>query len=191
MRAPLLRPARLAMLGLGIALAATACSGGKSGSKPVAAVAPTTTTTTTPGEAYTACLRQHGVNVPDRPPRTDGTQGTAGTGPTTTRVRGNGNGGTRPSTTLPPGVDASTFEAARQACQSQLPANGGPGGPGGQNSSAFQAYTSCLKDHGVTLPANGGFGGVNRDDPAFKAADAVCAPLRPTTTTSAATTTKP
>lgn len=186
------------MVGLAIALAANACSGsGKAGSKPVAAVAPTTTTT--PGEAYTACLRQHGVNVPDRPPRTDGSQGTGGTGataggPTSTRPRGTGNanGGTRPSTTLPPGVDASTFEAARQACQSQLPAdrgNGGPGGPGGQDSSAFQAYTSCLKDHGVTLPANGGFGGVNRDDPAFKAADAVCAPLRPTTTTS--TTTKP
>jgi hypothetical protein len=70
----------------------------------------------------------------------------------------------------------------------------GGNGPGTQ-SPAFQAYASCLKDHGVTLPDGGGFGGVNRDDPAFKAADTICAPLRPTpsssTTTPAAPAAKP
>jgi hypothetical protein len=66
---------------------------------------------------------------------------------------------------------------------------GGTNGPGTQ-SPAFEAYSSCLKDHGVTLPDGGGFGGVNRDDPTFKAADAICAPLRPAPSAST-TTVKP
>jgi hypothetical protein len=184
----------LAAVGLVLGVTAAACGGGsgKASPTPVAAV-DATTTTVAPGAEYTACLRQHGVDVPDRPPRTDTTAGPNGSSPPTSRTPGSRPPGTRPSTTLPPGVDAAALQAARQACQSLMPT--GPNGPGAQ-SPAFQAYASCLKDHGVTLPDGGGFGGVNRDDATFKAADTICAPLRPsppssTTSTTSTTPAKP
>lgn len=179
------RARSLVVVGFALAVAATACGGsGKASPTPVAA-ADGTTTTLEPGSAYTACLRQHGVNVPDRAPRTDTTQGAGGSTPPSSRPPGSRPPGSRPSTTLPPGVDAAAFQAARDACQSLMP---GPGanGPGAQ-SGAFQAYASCLKDHGITLPDGGGFNGVNRDDPAFKAADTICAPLRPTPSSTSST----
>jgi hypothetical protein len=37
-----------------------------------------------------------------------------------------------------------------------------------------------MKDHGVTVAGGPGAGGPDREDPAFKAGDAICAPLRPT-----------
>jgi hypothetical protein len=182
--------------GLVLGVVTTACGGsGKAAPTPVAAADGTTTTTDAAG-AYTACLRQHGANVQDRAPRTDTTDATGGSTPPSSRPPGSRPPGSRPSTTLPPGVDASTLQAARDACKSLMP-TGGPGGPNGPGtqSPAFQAYASCLKDHGVTLPDNGGFGGVNRDDPTFKAADTICAPLRPTqpstSSTSVPTTVKP
>lgn len=173
------RALSLLVVGFALAVAATACGGsGKASPTPVAA-ADGTTTTLEPSAAYTACLRQHGVNVPDRAPRTDSTGGST---PPSSGPPGSRPPGSRPSTTLPAGVDAAAFQAARDACQSLMP---GPGtnGPGAQ-SGAFEAYSSCLKDHGVTLPDGGGFNGVNRDDPKFKAADTICAPLRPTPSSS-------
>jgi hypothetical protein len=165
----------LLVLGATLCVATVACGGsGKASPTPVAAVAEATTTTE-PGAAYTACLRDHGVDVPDRPPRTETTVAGA---PSSSRPPGTRPPGTRPSTTLRAGADPNAMQAARQACQSLQPADRGMQNP------AFQVYASCLKDHGVVLAAGGpggpgGPGGANRDDPAFKAADAICAPLRP------------
>lgn len=189
----MLRRTLLALVGLALSAATAACGGG---AKPVAAAA-TTTTSTTPRQAYNACLRDHGVNLPERTTTT----GPAGAAPTSqdsrpprTRPADTGAAGTDSSRppgtgfrgTLPPGVDQAKFDAARQACASLLPADNGQG-LGAQGGQAFQVYASCLRDHGVTLngPGNGGpggFAGVNRGDPTFQAADAICAPLRPTTT---------
>lgn len=163
--------------GIVLLMSAAACGGaGHAAPTPVAAAEGTTTSTTVePGAAYTACLREHGVNLPDRPPRT---AGAAGDTPPSSRPPGSRPPGSRPSTSLPTGTDQAAVQAARDACKALVPADR-PNGPGMQTG-AFQAYASCLKDHGVVLPDGGGFGGVNRDDAAFKAADAVCAPLRPT-----------
>ncbi|HTJ75312.1 MAG TPA: hypothetical protein VL337_08095 [Acidimicrobiales bacterium] len=162
----------LLVLGATLCVVAVACGGsGKGSPTPVAAVAEPTTTTE-PGAAYTACLRDHGVDVPDRPRRSETTVAGA---PPSSRPPGTRPPGTRPSTTLRPGADPNAMQAARQACQSLQPADRGMQNP------AFQVYASCLKDHGVVLADGGpgGPGGANRDDPAFKAADAICAPLRP------------
>ena len=90
--------------------------------------------------------------------------------------------------TPPAGVDPTKYEAALAACRSKLPT--GTGNP--LNNTAFQAYRSCLKDHGVTLPATGGAGSINRNDPKVQAAMKTCQPLLPaggfgrsTTTTTA------
>lgn len=116
------------------------------------------------------------------------------------------NGGARPS------FDQSAFQAANEACASLRPVNGngagGNGANGGANNTAIQAYLSCLKDNGVTVPdptANGatrgtaqgapnsdsgngprgngpggGFlGGIDRTSPAFEAANAKCQVLLP------------
>ena len=78
--------------------------------------------------------------------------------------------------TPPAGVDPTKYKATLAACRSKLPT--GIGNP--LNNTAFQAYRSCLKDHGVTLPANGGAGSINRNDPKVQAAMKICQPLLPT-----------
>ena len=61
----------------------------------------------------------------------------------------------------------------------------GGGAGGGADASAFQAFTSCLKDHGVTLPTGspsarpGRFGNLNTSDPKVAKAYATCKPLLP------------
>jgi hypothetical protein len=104
--------------------------------------------------------------------------------------------------TPPAGVDPAKYKTALAACKSKLPTGGGGGGF--QNNTAFQAYLSCLKDHGVVLPtgAAGGAGGTtsttapgttsttfNRNDPKVVAAMKTCAPLRPATGFGGTTTT--
>ena len=151
-----------------------ACGGGGGKTAAVVAAVDETTTTLAPGAAFAACLRDHGVDAAERPRNADGTGGPPGSRPQGSRPSTSFPPGSRPSTSLPPGVDQAKVAAAREACQSLQPTD--RGGPQGQ---AFQAYTSCMKDHGVTVGAGGGPGGLNRDDPAFKAGDAICAPLRP------------
>lgn len=165
-----------------LALGAVACGGGGGGGKATvsAAADPTTTTTTVdPGAAFTACLHDRGVDLPARPRPTDDTGATPSSRPPRTDGTGTPPSsrppGSRPSTSLPAGVDQAKVDAARQACQSLQPDRGAGAGTGVQGQ-AFQVYASCLKDHGVTLAP----GAASRDDPAFKAADAICAPLRPT-----------
>ena len=66
----------------------------------------------------------------------------------------------------------------------------GGGSGGGANAQAFQAYMSCLRDHGVTVPTTtpgstprgrpGGRLGRVRNDPKFAAANKTCQALLPT-----------
>jgi hypothetical protein len=120
--------------------------------------------------AYRQCLSQHGVTLPARPSgRPSGGPGGGGFG-------GGGFGG---------GASADpTRQKAMQACASLRPRfNGRGGGRGGFNSTAMQAFTSCLKDHGVVLPSAspGGRGlrGLNTADPKTAQAYQTCRVLLP------------
>jgi hypothetical protein len=194
------RRARLATLGgvLAAGLVLAACGGGSSHS---ASPPPTSTTTTTVAGgrgggaalvAFRSCMSSHGVTLATRPRGATG--GPPSTTPGDTRPQGGGGGGlggggfANRFNTPPAGVDPTKYKAALAACRSKLPT--GTGNP--LNNTAFQAYRSCLKDHGVTLPANGGAGSINRNDPKVQAAMKTCQPLLPaggfgrsTTTTTA------
>ena len=84
---------------------------------------------------------------------------------------------------MPKGVSQKKFDRAQKACRSKLPNGGRGGGPGG-GSEAFQAYLSCLRDHGVKVPEPGK-NGSNRppsfdpNDPTFAAANQTCGVLAP------------
>jgi len=174
---------------VGVAMAVAAFSG--------VTAASASTTTTTPGsgksgsstaamKAYETCLAKHGVKLPT------GRFGSGGTRPSFPA----GSGGTRPS--FPGGSGAgfsnSKFAKAEKACASLRPKGtfgfGGSGGGGFSDSAAFAAYSSCLKLHGVTLPASyhrpsGTVGSSTSttttlaESPKLKAALAACAPLLP------------
>jgi hypothetical protein len=187
-----------------------ACGSSGSASPTTAAAAsqsaggPTTTSSRQAAlQAYTNCLKDHGMTVP-----AGGFGGFGRGGPGGTDDAGSAPTPSTPRTTLSP-AQQQAFTAARQACQSLLPAGGFGGGGGARNTAAFQAYLSCLKDHGVTIPTTttaapgsatstggrggfgGGLGGINRNDPTFIAANKVCQALLPTpggsTTTTAPT----
>jgi hypothetical protein len=107
----------------------------------------------------------------------------------------------------PVSIDATKLKAATDACATKAVAGidittflqGRGGGGGGQFGQAIQAYLSCLKDHGyvpattTTAPGattttvagqppranRGGFGAIDQNDPAYKAADATCHALLP------------
>jgi hypothetical protein len=110
---------------------------------------------------YTDCMKEHGVDAANlgrggRGGRNgQGDPNASSTDPTTTTTVANA----APTTTLDPAV----VDAARTACADKRPAGFGAGGQGGQggvqggvqNNQAMQAYRSCLKDNGVTLPDRG------------------------------------
>jgi len=139
-------------------------------------------------QAYVACLKQHGVDLPASG-RFFGNRNGQG-GQSETPAQGSGNG------SPPPSFDRQKFQAAQQACASLLPegaqqfGNGpfGGGNGGGANASAFSAYRSCMSDHGVTLPdrQNGQRGengsapvSIERNSSTFQAANDVCKALLP------------
>ena len=162
-------------------------------------------------QAYVDCLKKNGVDPPanGRFFGPGGGQGAGSEAPTgqappsfqvgeAPQTQGGqaqtqaGNGGE------PPSFDREKLQAAQQVCASLLPegatfGNGFPGGSagGGIDNSAFNAYRSCMSDHGVTIPdrQNGQNGqstnsssapvSIDRNSDAFKAANDVCAPLLP------------
>jgi hypothetical protein len=144
--------------------------GGSSGAASSTTTNPTTTTNGTGAGArngaFTACLKQHGITLPSGGFRRPGA--------------GLGTPGSRPAR-------SPAQQQAFAACRSKLPTGGGFGR--GANPQAFQAYLSCLGDHGVTVPtttagstprgAGSGLAGV-RSDPKFATANKTCAPLLPT-----------
>jgi len=152
-----------------------ACSGNSGGGTPAAAAS---VGGRAAFQAYTDCLRQHGVTitVPSARVRPSGRpSGVRPSGVRPSGARGGGGGGFGggfgPS--APPGVDQGTWDAAQQACLSVRPSFG----PRGGGNSAFQAYRNCLREHGVTA-SNGP--DLNSADPKVVAAMTTCAPLRPT-----------
>lgn len=91
--------------------------------------------------------------------------------------------------------DDPALQEAFNACQDEAPA--GALGGGAPDSQALQAYTSCLRDHGVDVPDQSTSTSegqsttpptFDRNDPDFAAASEACQALLPTTTT---TTEKP
>jgi hypothetical protein len=167
-----------------VPLALSAC-----GSSPAASGSSTSTTKpsgTASEAAYTACLKQHGVTLPNF---THGSFPSGGTRPTFTP-----GSGTRPSGFGGGFASNPKFEKAATACQKLRPKGGFGrfGGAGGFNSAAFAAYRNCLKLHGVTLPTGGapGAGSIpttTTPSASYQAAIAACAALRPTPSTTTTT----
>jgi hypothetical protein len=134
--------------------------------------------------AYTDCLRAHGVAIPTLAPgqtpgfgrRFGGRQGPQPSrAPGAQRAPGGQAGGRFGQFNDP------KFQEAQKACQSKLPQGGQRSARFGQ---AFQAYRSCMKDHGIVLPdavrPNPSAAPINTADPTFKAANDICKALLPT-----------
>jgi hypothetical protein len=190
------RPKRALFIALpliGVALLATACGGGSSkasasASTPTSTTAPAGSTAGAASRAkFTQCLESHGVPASVASAGFGGRRPAGGSTSSTT----NGTNGSSPS-----GSSLFTqYQAAFNACRSDLPAGFGRGG-GNFNSAAFAAYRNCLEIHGVTVPtttpgSTGGFGGglgAASRSPAFQAAQKACAsllPARPSSSTTA------
>ena len=178
------RTLRYCAILLATPLVLAACGGGSGSSKAAASGASTTTTTKgAQGAAFADCLKQHGVTLPAG----FGNGGPPSGGPPSGGPPSGGTPGSLPDgqtpRSLPAGVDPQKLQSAFQAC------GGGRGFPGGgQNRQAFQAYTSCLSDHGVKVPTRTGSSTpptFDRNSSTFVAANKVCSALLPNTMTTA------
>ncbi len=144
--------------------------------------APTSTTSGQPSEAdreaLRTCLAGKGITLPSRDPNASAPSGMPTSAPTGQPQGSQGLPGGGAGPQLPDGVDQQAFQDAMQACGGRMGAfAGGPGGPGG---TAFEAYRSCLTDHGVTLPTTAGSRpNLDQGDPKVAAAMKTCAPLMP------------
>jgi hypothetical protein len=142
--------------------------------------------------ALTACLKQHGVTLPARPPAAPG--GGTGTGRTGTGTTGTGTTGTgtTPRRGFFGGGGAAAnpkLRAAFQACGAQFGFGGGGRFAGRLNRTAITKYVTCVRQHGYNLPSPN-FSGKGpvfpaniRTNPKFQAASRACqsllAPPRP------------
>ena len=138
------------------------------------------TTTTVKGStsrtALSDCLKQHGVTLPaglgNGGPPAGGTPGC----PRAASVRAPGAAALR-GRCPPASTNRSSCKRIQGVCGERQRLQR-PGG--GQNSQAFQAYTSCLGDHGVKVhpPAKGSTPATfDRTSAAFTAANKTCAAL--------------
>jgi hypothetical protein len=164
-----------AMLVVALAVIVAGCGGASSSSSSGTTTAPTTTTpTTTTGsgtqsaafKTFQTCLANAGIktNFGGGRPGGGGTPPAGGT-----RPAGGGFGGARNLT--------AAQQKAFTACRAKLPAGFTPGrgaGPrnGGTANPALTKYTTCLKQHGVTL-------GASTKAATFKKASAACAKYAP------------
>jgi len=167
-----------AVLAVALGIVALAGCGAKT-SAAASGDSPATTDTTTAAsgnnQAYRDCLSQHGVTLPQRGSGNGNANagdsgGGSGSG---TGGRGGFAGGTQ--STDP------AFQAAQQACQDLRPA------ANPQRQQQMDAYLSCLKDHGVTVPdqtattdPNQPRTRIDQNDPAVVEANKICGVLRPT-----------
>jgi hypothetical protein len=163
------------MLVVALAVIVAGCGGASSPSSSGATTAPTTTApTTTNGsgtqsaafKTFQTCLANAGIktNFGGGRPGGGGTPPAGGT-----RPAGGGFGGARNLT--------AAQQKAFTACRAKLPAGFTPGGGagrpnGGAANPALAKYTTCLKQHGVTL-------GASTKAAAFKKASAACAKYAP------------
>jgi hypothetical protein len=167
-------------------LTLAACGGGTKAN----ASSSSTTTGNANNAAFRECLSEHGVDVSAG---NFGPPGGSGA-PNGSRPDFADGQGTPPRGSFPGGNDPK-FQEAFSACRSKLPSGGNDGAGFGQYPQALQAYTSCLKDHGVKVPStssgsgNPGALGSLQSDPKFAAANKTCRALLParngTTTTTA------
>jgi hypothetical protein len=179
-----------------ILLTLTACGGSDSVTATAAATEPAATPAASASDArsgfaaYRDCMTTNGVDLGDQfgggtPPSGAPAGGPPSGMPTGAPPSGAVNGpGSFP---LPSGVDQQAFDKAQQACASLRPqfGDGGPRGGAAIDATALAAFTSCLSDHGVTVPSGTDvMRGLDRTDPAVKAAMDVCAPLLPAPTPS-------
>ena len=182
------RPCLLVLLLVGVVPVVLAACGSSS---PSGSSSATTKPSGAASEAsYTACLKQHGVTLPNFTP---GSFPAGGTRPTFTP----GSGGFTPGSGGGAFRNNPTFEKAAAACKNLRPSGGfgGFGGSGGFNSTAFAAYRNCLKLHGVTLPttfgapksSTGSSPTTTVPNASYQAAIAACAALRPTPSTTTTT----
>jgi hypothetical protein len=174
-----LHPRALAAAGL-LSLGALVLSGCSSSGTAASAQPDSSASGSAQDSAYRNCLSQHGVTLPSGRPG-----GFGGSG----RPSGARPSGVRPSGVRPSGgyggfggASANpSMRAAIQACASDRPsgAAGFGGRGGGFDSTAMAAFTSCMKDHGVTVAANG-LRSLNTADPRTAAAYKTCKVLLPT-----------
>jgi hypothetical protein len=170
----------VALASLTVAAALAGCgrpaSAGGSGSSP-------TPDPKTAAYRFAACMRAHGVDMPDPQTISNG----AGGG-TVHEFKANPGSGNNPL----PDPKSQQFQAAQRACRSLLP-NGGQLSPQQQAQQRENAlkFAQCMRAHGVDLPDPGnggsgsdrglsingvgiGAGNINPDDPAFKSAMNAC-----------------
>jgi hypothetical protein len=179
------RVAGVALAGVMVTAAlVTACGGAPSGSPNAA-----------PSGNYVACLRDHGVPLPQggasgrprgsfgpdsRPSglRPSGVRpsGGARSGGTGGGPGGGGfGGGFGFGSQAPPGVDQATWDKALQACAALRPSVN----PSRfRDNGAIMAYRNCLGEHGVTASA-APLDQLDTNDPTVAAALKACEPLRP------------
>ncbi|MFA5786180.1 MAG: hypothetical protein WDA71_04210 [Actinomycetota bacterium] len=161
-----------------VSLTLAGCGGSKDG---VAAEASASGDQADALQAYRDCMRQHGVDLPS---------GFGGGGPggfgTPGGVRPSSES-RQPSAMLPSGVDQEEFQAAQEACEDKMPTGFGRAGDRTGGGAAYDAYLSCLRDHGVQVPSPSPSGQqqgppmtFDRNDPAFQEADKTCSVLLPT-----------
>jgi hypothetical protein len=168
-----------AVVGLGLALALTACGGGSSDGDQVASLSGENATGTTTGGAKTPgkdpqqaaldfarCMREHGIDMPD--PEVDEQ------GRIKMRVGGPG-GGTRP--------DPKKLEEAQKACGDLLGGGDGDRQLDPAERDAMVAFARCMREHGIDMPDPTGDGltvrregddGPDPDSEAFKEAEKAC-----------------
>ncbi len=180
---------RMLLLPAVLALVATACGGSAGADDGVASLddtaaldaAPVTSAPAVSQEeallAFTACLREQGIDVPDPTMDADGNLQLA-----------------RPNTAPgDPGFDRETFRAAREACAEHLEdvTLGFRGEDRTEIEDQLLEFAACMRDNGYDMPdpdfsaapgqggGGGPFGQIDREDPAFQAAQAACADVLP------------
>lgn len=180
---------RVLLLPVVLALVATACGGSAGADDGVASLdasavidAGATTAAPEPSQeeallAFTACLRDQGIDVPDP------TMDAAGN----LRLA-------RPDTAPgDPGFDRETFRAAREACAEHLQdvTLGFRGEDRTEIEDQLLEFAACVRDNGYDMPdpdfsaepgqggGGGPFGQIDREDPVFQAAQAACADVLP------------
>lgn len=124
--------ARWAAPALTAGLLVTACGSSSTGSAGQSGAQGASTS------AFQKCLKQHGVTLPSGRPSFRGTPSPGASIPP---------GGGQ----FPGGFGAGAGSKAFQACRKYAPAGFGRGRPGAGGLSALSAFTSCMKQHGVTL----------------------------------------
>ena len=130
--------------------------------------------------AFTSCMREHGIDIPDAKAVAGG-----GGGAFSVQVGGKG------------GIDPKKLDEAQQACGELLPKGGADGGPTRLDPATqdkILQFARCMRDHGIDFPdpdfGNGGFVKIGPDtadggpriDPQskeFQDAQAACESLLP------------